>query len=279
MEERTRLGRGLEEVSRLYLSERPREAALKELLPQAFRQGRRVVRVFHPGSPLAKAIFVTNFALELARSRRPVTLWDGHGGDDPNAGSLMGGIARQDIVPEALAVRLYGLPDIVIYGPEAHGDERLTSLAHEAGQPDGKDFLLLSFPDTVESVVRSVVPFDAIMLCPLEEAPLLKVYAFIKVIRESDPASRISVAFDGAPSEGQAREVFSRLDEFMRNRGLGPLSFIGVLHHDEALERSVEERMPLMLGHGPSTARDSLAALSGAFLQSAGMARTGAGEP
>jgi hypothetical protein len=276
MEEKTRLGRGLEEVSRFYLSERPREAAVQEPAPAGPHEGRRVVRVFHPCSSRAKSLFIANFALELARARLPVALWDGGGEEGADALHMLGGLVSQDPVPGALAVRLYGLPEILVHKPQSHTEEKLRSLARDASSPGGKGFLLISLPDTVESVIRSDTPFDAVMLCPLDEASLLKTYAFIKVIRESDPAGRLYVAFDGPPPE-EAREMFSRLDGFMRERLLGPLSYLGALQHDESLERSDRERMPVVLGHGESAARDSLTAICGAFLQSSGT--SGAGEP
>jgi hypothetical protein len=270
MEERTRLGRGLEEVSRFYLSDRPREGAHKEPAPEAATVERRVVRVFHPGSPLIKSIFTANFALELARRRCPVSVWESPEGENAGVRDMMEALVRPDLVPETLAVRLYGLPDILIHEAEGLGEGRLEELAAKASAPGGQDCLLISLPDTVESVIRQAVPFDAIMLCPLEEAALLKAYAFIKVIRESDPPSRIHIVFDSPPSGERAREVFTRLDGFMKERLLGSLSWLGVLERDEAFEKSASERMPLVLSHTPSAARDSITAVSDAFFEAAG---------
>jgi hypothetical protein len=282
MEERTRLGRGLEEVSRFYLSGRPRDAAAKETASAACAAapaGRRVVRVFHPGSAGMKSLFVANFALELARSRRPVAVWDGSACEGAGVRDMMEGVIRSDHVPDALTVRLYGLPDITVLEPADQPGESLRDLALQAGRPEGRDVLLISLPDTVESIVGASVPYDAIMLCPLDEASLLKVYAFVKVIRESDPASMVYVAFDGPPSEERALDVFSRFDAFARERLLGELRHLGTLAHDEALTRSREERMPLVLTHGVSVARDGMVAVSRAFLEASGLGAAGEAEP
>jgi len=123
--------------------------------------------------------------------------------------------------------------------------------------------------------MQADIPFDAIVLCPLDEASLLKAYAFIKVIREADGAGRIHVVFDDPPTEARALEVFSRLDGFARERLQCPLSYLGALLHDEALERSVEERMPVVLTRKASASRDSITALGEAFLRAAG---NGAGD-
>lgn len=268
MEKTTSLGRERENVSRFPLSERPREAADHWPEPVAATEGRRVVRVLHPCSPLDKALFMANFSLELARSRRPAVIWDGDGGEGSRVADMMEGIVRPDLVPGALAVRLYGLPDVLIHGPATHPGEKPGEPARAVAPPEGEGFLLLSLPDTVESIVQGDVPFDAVVLCPPDEASLLKAYAFVKVIREKDPASRVYLVFDGQPPGEKPRETASRFEGFLREKLPGWLACLGSLHRDETLERSMEERLPVVLGHGVSAYRDSLQAVSAAFLAS-----------
>lgn len=222
---------------------------------------------------------MANLALEIARSRRPAALWDEDGGEGARIADMMKGVIRPDLVPDALAVRLYGLPDVLVHGPAFSPAKKLGDLARAATLPEGEGFLLVSLPDTVESIAQGDIPFDWVVLCPLDETSLLKAYAFIKVIRGKDPASRVYLVFDGQPSGQKARETASRFEGFVRERLPGWLACLGSLHRDETLERSMEEHLPVVLGHGACASRDSLQAVSAAFLACAKGARRPGGEP
>lgn len=211
---------------------------------------------------------MANLSLELARSRRPAVIWDGDGGEGSRIADMMEGVVRPDLVPGALAVRLYGLPDVLIHRPATHLGEKPGEFVRAAAPSEGGGFLLLSLSDTVESIMQGDVPFDAVVLCPPDEASLLKAYAFVKVIREKDPASRVYLVFDGLPPGEKARETSFRFEGFLREKLPGWLACLGSLHRDETLERSMEERLPAVLGHGVSAYRDSLQAVSAAFLAS-----------
>lgn len=269
MEERTRLGRGLEEISRLYLSDRPRETVPKEKKPDDPPvRNRQVIRIFHPGSGIVKAAFLANFALELARSRYHVSVWDSPGNEKPGVRDMLGGLIRPGLTPDAGAVKLYGLPDILVHYAEAKPAEALDELIGTGFSAGSDRYLLINAPDSIGSILRKDIAGDVILLSTVDEASLLKCYAWIKVLLESDPSCRIHIAFDQPGSGEQADDLFSRLAGFVKERLEGSLSFLGFLTHDPFLERSMDDHTPLVLCNDTSVAKDNLMAMSAVFLQS-----------
>lgn len=268
MEERIRLGRGLEEISRLYLSDGPREAAPKEKKPEPQARNHQVIRIFHPGSGGVKAAFLANFALELARSRYHVTVWDCPGNEKPGVRDMLGGLIRPGLTPETGAVKLYGLPDILVHHAEARPAEALDELIRTGFSSVTDQYLLINSPDSIESLQGKTIAGDAVLLSAVDEASLLKCYAWIKVFLESDPSGRIYIALDDPGSEERAEDLFSRFAGFVKERLEASVSFLGSLTHDHLLERSMDERTPLVLCNDSSVAKDSLMAMNAVFLQS-----------
>jgi len=268
MEERTRLGRGLEEISQLYLSERPREAAPKEKKPDPPVRSRQVVRVLSPGPGAVKAAFVANIALELARSRCRVSVWDIPSGERAGVRDMLGALVRPGLTPDAGAVNLYGLPDILVHYAEEKPKEALEELIEEGSFAESDRYLLISAPDSVESLLRITVPSDAILLSAVDEASLLKCYAWIKLLLERDPLCRIHIAFCQPVSQDKARDLFTRLAGFVKERHQGSLSFLGCLIQDPLFQRSMDEQTPLVMYRDSSVAKDSLTAVCAAFLNS-----------
>ncbi len=267
MEERTRLGRGLEDVSRFYLSDHPRDASVRTRKTDPQPGRRHIVRVFCPDSGLIKSCFLANFALELARNRFHVDVWDGDRAEGARVAAMLPQVIHQGPVPGAGKVKLYGLPDIFIFDAEGQPEGKLEELAKVSCMERDR-FFLVSTADTLESVVGWDTPFDAIILTPVDGASLLRCYAYCKVIRKRDPSSKIHIAFDDPASEAGAQEAFARFSGFVKERLPGDLNLLGCLVHDELLRDSITDRRPLVLTYDPSAAKDSLVAMSASFIQS-----------
>ncbi len=268
MEERTRLGRGLEEISQLYLSDRPRETSGREHKPEPAPRQRRVTRIIHPGSRMLKSCFLANLSLELSKCQVPVVVWDDAARENIGTGSMLGKVLSEDLNPDAGTVRLYGLPDILVYQGDSGSSERLEALAQDLMGSGRGPGIFMSINDTIESVIQGGIMFDAVLLSGIDESSLLRAYAFIKVIWERDPSAGISIVFHEPGSADRAQDMFSRLSGFVKGRLSGELGFLGHLAHDDLLDRSMEERKPIVLWHEQSESKDSITAVSTAFLLS-----------
>lgn len=267
MEERTRLGRGLEDVSRFYLSDHPRDASERTRKADAQPVRRHIVRILYPGSGPIKSCFLANLALELARNRFHVDVWDGDKAEGASAAIMLQQFIHQGPVPGAGTVRLYGLPDILLFDAEAQPEGKLEELTRISCMERDR-FFLVSTPDTLESVIGWDTPFDAIMLTPVDGASLLRCYAYCKVIWERDPSNRIYIVFDDPSPEAGAHETFARFSGFVKERLPGDLHLLGCLVHDGHLKDSIADRRPIVLQYEPSAAKDSLIAMCATFMKS-----------
>ncbi|HNU74558.1 MAG TPA: hypothetical protein PKM95_06890, partial [Deltaproteobacteria bacterium] len=142
MEQVNRLGRGIEDVSRLYLSDTPRSDGDKGEKGEAALRRRRVVRIINPGSALMGAFFTANFSLELARHRHRVAIFDGEAHETDGVEAMLRNVVYPESGAEVLSVRLYGIPDISLYRARPDGAERLFELAR-AAQSYGEGFWLV----------------------------------------------------------------------------------------------------------------------------------------
>lgn len=265
MEDRTRLGRGLEEVSQFYLSDRPREISAKERKPEKAVLRRSIIRILYPSLPAIKSCLAANLALELAKDRHHVMVRDGF--ERQGVQDMLQKTANPDLNPGAATVRLYGLPDIIVYPPDAppavHAGENIAD-GHFA---EKGSCVILNLPDSLESVARGEIFFDAIIMAGVDEASLLQCYAYIKVIWERDPSIRIHIVIDDPGTDVRGHEIFTRLSGFIKKCFSGDLNLLGYLMHDDLLEMSIEEHNPLVLRHENSVAKDSIMAIGRALLQ------------
>jgi hypothetical protein len=216
---------------------------------------------------MLKSCLLANISLELARHRVPVVIRDDAAGDNIGTGSMLGPVLSEDLNPEAGTVRLYGLPDILVYQGDGGSAEALDDPGRAPTGADAAPVVFVSVNDTVESVVSGGGVFDAVLLSGLDEHSLLRSYAFMKVIWERDPSAWIGMVLHEPVSAGHAQEMFSRLSAFVRDRLSGEPAFLGRLAHDDLLDRSMEERRPLVLWHEQSEAKDCLVSVSEAFLR------------
>ncbi len=269
MDEKNRLGRGLKDVSRFYLSDSPREEVRGKEPgrdPSLPRQC-RVVRVICPASALMGAFFTANFSLELARHRHRTAVFDVSGRDGEGVEAVLREVAHPDPASGCLWVRLYGLHDIPVYCSGSAGEAGLSERLSESAGHQGHRWAVVNSPFCLDSLEKSPVNFDALLLSTLDEASLLQCYACTRVIVQRDPQAGVSLVLVEPASDEQARGVFSRFSAFVKERLGVSVAYLGHLLRDEALERSLSGHRPLVLGFEPSPARESLAAVSRAFLE------------
>lgn len=263
MEERTRLGRGLEDVSQFFLSDHPREAPGRDKKPDAGER-RRHIRVMAPGSASAKPSFIANFALELVRNRFSVVVWDGFEAEGLGTGSMLKDLMDPDLNPGAGTVRLYGLPDILVYDAALQPQGRLEELVDGPGDR----LVLVNAPDTVESVADAPVPFDTVYITPVDEHSLLRCYASLKIMLRRDPLTKVYLVLDTPEVRADALDMFTRFAAFVKERLSGHVHLLGCLVRDDLFDRSMSEHRPLVLRHEPSAAREAFASMGRSFLES-----------
>lgn len=277
MEERTRLGRGLEDVSQFYLSGHPRDASKRTRKADTQPSRRRIIRVFCPDSSLIKSSFIANFALELARNRFHVDIWDGDRSEGTDVEAMLQQVLHHGPAAGTGTVKLYGIPDILVYNADEQPEGKLDELKGTSCLERDR-FFLVSTPDSLDSVTGWDAAFDAILITPIESSSLLRCYAYCKVVWERDPSCRIHIVFDDPPSEAGAYEIFSRFSGFVKERLSGDPHCMGCLVHDEFFKESIREHKPLVLNHEASAAKESLLAMSASFIQSGQVSTPTAGK-
>lgn len=268
MEERTRQGRGLEEVSQFYLSGSTRdEPRTQEIVTDDPAFGGNIVKVFHPGSCLVQSFFLANLALELARNRFSVLVWDCLDNSDEDIESLMKSLMTQDDDSDISNVRLYGLPDIVIFKESRLNTQKFSDLAGSIHSGNDNRYLLVNMKASLESTKDHDFHADSIFLAHPDEKELLTCYAYIKVLCENGFAGDISIVFDDLGQEQKAQSLFSLFAAFVEEKLSLHLGFLGTLCHDEYLQQSIHDKKPLMLFQERSRAKEDMISIGKRFLQ------------
>jgi len=279
MKDRPKLGRGLSDVSPFFLSRatvsEPQQRGIVSPVPRP-----KTVTVCHPSSPLVQSFLSANLALEMARNRHGVSVWDCSANDEARLTVLMRALMNgQEAGPDGgVLIRLYGLPSIVIMdgrpdGPP--GQDGFSGEPPDLQDGEGGPRTLINARADMDFIIRSAPSEDAVILTRTDDLSLLQCYAYIKTIHRGSEGCRIWIVFDG---EGRdPGPVFDRLSGFVGQRLGCSLSFLGTLVHDEAMERSIREERPLVLFSGDSAARDSLAGICARFMAGSGPAGEEAG--
>lgn len=266
MEEKTRLGRGLEEVSRLYFSgERP---DVNRTQSRQLKPGEEVssVRICHPGSCQMQSFLCANLALELVRNRFCVFVWDSLAGTEAGMENLMGSLVTCRNSAGKTRVSLYGLPDIVILTPQDIRGRPVDVLKEMVFSQEDRSCLLVSAPAPPVSVADDGLDAQSILAARADEKSLLQCYAYMRIILQKKQSQGISLIFDDPTDKDHARALFNRFAAFVEGRlGVRP-DYLGALHHDEHLDRSIEQARPLMLLHEDSEAKEDMVLISTNFL-------------
>jgi len=281
VKDRPKLGRGLNDVSRFFLTpaarcgQEPREGTVPLARPVS-------ICVCHPASPLIQSAFTANLALETARNRRKAVVWDCSDQENARLTALMGSLLETGPGQGGASGRvgLYGLPEIVIHDGRAgwgfQGAETDDGVRMDEG--DGREpLVIVNACPTIEFFLAAPDADEHVVITGTGEKDLLQSYAFIRVIDARSPRCRVSLIFDHAEDEVRQQRIIQRFSAFVLARTGRSVRHLGSLVHDEALERSIAEGRPLVLQQGPSEARSSFAGICALLIEGCEHAHEGAG--
>jgi hypothetical protein len=271
--ERPRLGRGLRDVSSYFLSDAP-GADEEKRAPSAVEVVS--ICVFHGSSPARQSFLAVNLALEAARRRRGVRVWDCMGEGGPKVERLASSVVTsgEGTGPfgQDAFVHLYGLPRIDIH--DAASSPYSRDAAMQAPHPAKDEDALGGMLVVVNAEPRPGFflrgdPVDHVLVASsTEELSLLKCYACIKAVLSRSPAAGVWMALEAEDAEG-SRACGRILGKFsgLVGRVMGvDISYLGELIHDELMDRSIGDAMPIVLMKGESPARDSVERLCARLL-------------
>ena len=271
MKERPKLGRGLQDVSRFFLT-----GASQQEPDQAqalFVHGdNRSICVCCPASEMIQASFVANIALELARHRFPVIIRDFSVTEEARLSTLMHAVLCQDErTTDKAFVKLYGLPEIVIHDKGRQGltEERKPPGpdARPVVDEDSAGFILVN-PSASLDFIQEEKPCDEyVVITRTDERSLLQCYAYIKVIHDRSFSSRVHVVFDDEDAGSNNDAIFKKLSRFIHDHLEFTADFLGSLPRDEHFERSITNQRPLVLMSGTSVTKDALTRICSRLLE------------
>ncbi|MGD0821942.1 MAG: hypothetical protein ABSA71_14490 [Desulfomonilia bacterium] len=269
MKERPKLGRGLPDVSKFFLSDAShQEQNAGEVTCSTFAP--ESLYICSPGSPLIQSIVTANLALELARHGHRVRIQDFSTSNETRLSTLMGSILfRDDRDPGKAFVRLYGLPEIMIEDGFSGdlGKEKESPHEAEPYRDDTGSLTLVNAPVLLDFIQGRAPSDEYIILTMTDEKSLLKCYAYIKVIHAHGESSRVHVVFDDAVNGINSDTVFRKFAGFINERLGFEVDYFGSLLHDEHLERSISEERPLVLFDGISITKDALIRICSLLLE------------
>jgi hypothetical protein len=272
MKERPKLGRGLQDVSRFFLTGTPQQEH-DQTQVLSVHVGNKSICVCCPSSPLTQAFFAANIALELARHRFPVIIRDFSVIEEARLSTLMRAVLSEDERTKDKAfVKLYGLPDIVIQGNGSQwrlAEDRETPGpdAPPVADEDSAGVILVNLPVSLD-FIREEKPFDEyVVITRAEERSLLQCYAYIKVIHERSFSSKVHVVFDDADAGSDNEVFFKKLSRFIHDHLEFAIDFLGSVPRDEHFERSITDQRPLVLFQGASVTKDALARICSCLLE------------
>jgi hypothetical protein len=271
MKERPKLGRGLQDVSRFFLTGAPQqEPDQAQAMP--VHVGNKSICVCCPASELVQASFVANIALELARHRFCVLIKDFSLTQEARLSTLMHTVLSEgERTTDKALVKLYGLPDIII---QDNGRQGLTEEQKPPGpdacpvvDEDSAGFILVN-PSASLNFIQEEKPCEEyVVITRTDERSLLQCYAYIKVIHERSFTSKVHVVFDDADEGSNNDAVFKKLSRFIHDHLGYIIDFLGSLVRDEHFERSITNQRPLVLLQGASVTKDALARICSRLLE------------
>lgn len=280
VKERPRLGRGLADVSRHFLERRGLEdghggphSRREEALPRITR-----ICVFHATDVLMQEVLAANLALEAARRRFHVTVYDtwdvwGQRVRDVTAALITdsgeGGPDNETIVA------LYGLPPILIRNCDISGMPRGESLEEtdfsEHAEGVWGRVVVVSPTGPIGCLAHTAGMDHHVFVTGVDEPSLLRCYAALTVVCASKTPGRLWMVFEH-DEQTDCRAIFTRFNTYVAGKLGIEVGYLGELARDDALERSIRDARPVVLVSGPSRSKDAMERISSCLLDDQGPA-------
>jgi len=257
MEERQRPGRGLEEVSHFFLS-----SVQKKDTESKKASGKRahILSIYHPGSNTIKSFFLSNLAIELARHRFSIYVWDFWNRQETSIISMVNRFVREQ--DTKYTVKLNGIADITLYTENCGQSHPAKNIINAGHLSDDESYVLINTKNNLESIYENATPCDFILLTKADERSLLQCYAYIKVILDKDYASRVYIVLDDIREEKQAYKTFSIFSQYIERKFSYIPDYLGCLTHDEHIYKSIKDGLPLVLSEEKSITKEKIILIS-----------------
>jgi len=281
-----RLGKGLEDVSHLFLSsEETSPPSRREENPAENPAGSRkdeatprVVAVTGDHRCLEKSFLVCNLAVELARRRRKVGILDA----DPSFPDqpFLWGRRPGDSLARLAEDENGRQPEIVLEGPLG---VRLLSLdvelsrLRELSEPSreriwsglrsfesGAGMILVNTPEPVHENARLIhrLAHQIVVMVPSDPLGMMDAYSVIKRILAIQPSITLGIIVYQVRMVSEAQSIFEQMRQALGEFLNVTVVNLGYLYADINIERSILKRTPLCLTPARSRAAQCLAQIA-----------------
>ena len=287
MKEHKRLGKGLEEVSHLFLSSQEKREPPSENSPQPTPQMSEVSQQLFPGvvaitgdhRSLEKSFVVSNLAIELARRGHRVRvvdadlsfpdqsfLWGLRPSDSVAhlAAAQESGEEKQVILQGPLGVKLLSLdidfPQLLTLPRQARQRLLTRLMAFEANA----QLMLVDTSVTLSSNSRLIFQLanQIVVLAPSDTLGMIDAYAVIKGILALRPAAPIGLVVYNVRMVTEAQAIAEKMNQAI-GKFLGTnISNLGFLYADLNIGKSIARRKPLVLSARSSRVARNLSGIA-----------------
>lgn len=294
METRKRLGRGLEDISHLFISKRPStESAARPIPSPAENMAQGSPKRFCLVSAVrgyTVAFWAMNLAAALSRGGKRCLLIEGHTGSDslsemlnlPGVHASLGEFLNHDrqlTHGDPGGVRLLAFQIRVEEFRSIKAEERDILFEILKREEEASDYVVTTFEtDPLEPAMMELLRAnrEAVVIGQADDP--VPTYQQIKALCYHHPGVNIGLILHGVASESEAAPIVERLGAAARRFLDKPISLYGILPPDPLLERSLAARVPVFnLGTGSEISR-RFAAATGELVQ-AMTHRAGSDEP
>jgi len=227
-----RLGRGLEEVSHLFLSSLGGDKAKGE------KKAHKFICIGSGAPAVEKSFLVTNLAIYWAKSGKTVAILDGDNAA-PSVGFLMG--AKQEGAPQSESLSVltteYDVPIVPI-----------SSIENVYGNvPEIAQLYILHLPPYKLGQELPAGGDKFAVLVPASVAGMIDAYRLIKYLLLKHPELEVGVIAIGVNLAREAELVWEKMNEVCK-RFLGKgVEFYGYLFDDLSVFESIWKREPVVL--------------------------------
>jgi len=294
MKRERRLGRGLEDFSHLFLSSKSEKSEHLSGTKQDVvceREGTenpaRVICITSDRRVGERAFFTSNLALEIARQRKKVLLFDADFSlprlcmlmEVTAHSSILRFIAKnseEEIFAEGIdGVKLITL-DVDISDLRSLCENELTSLMRCFKSAEEKADIILvatspSFIQTTRAILEAIS--EIIVITPQQVAEMINAYGVIKTIFQVNKDARVGIVSSRIDTPVQAEGVFEKMQRVVKKFLDKTLYNYGYIPEDREISLSMARRQPLSLTAPSSKTIRCIAEISQSILKISGGVR------